>query len=30
LNDTKVFITIFMIVVYLFFYLIFSGHITFQ
>jgi hypothetical protein len=30
LNDTKVFITIFMILVYLFFYLILSGHITFQ
>jgi len=30
LNDTKIFITIFMVLVYLFFYLIFSGHITFQ
>ena len=30
LNGTKVFITIFMIVVYLLFYLIFSGNITFQ
>ena len=30
LKDKKVFITIFMIVVYLFFYLILSGHITFQ